>query len=225
MRMRVWIAVVCFCLIVVAMVTADSDDLLTFQVDPHGGLSFPQLPSPTDGSALQRKILDSQPYVFKTSDRLLHEAEISRDMANKEFEESMEKTTEDMNNLDETKRRGLHYTVDQTKQLWHLPGSGPYPGEGRRLYTDAMADYELANKQYDAALAATGDKDYERQARIFDSAAGMYSTLGDTKAQEQVENAALAAHARAAAESLPLPAWLAVAGLFGAYALIAKKRG
>ena len=220
MRMRVWIVVVCFCLVLVAMVTADSDDLVTFQVDSHGGLSFPQLPSPTDGNALQRKILDSQPSIFKTSDRLLHEAEISRDAGNKVYEEFLLSIQQDQEKL------GHHYSIETLRDAAaHSPQPPPASSPHYQLWIDAQENWDLANRQYDAALAATADDDYGRQAKIFESSSSMYATEGNTKAQEQVENAALAAHARTAAESLPLPGWMAVAGLFWAYALIAKKRG
>ena len=191
------------------------------------GISVPQLPPPEGGSVLQRKILDSQPHVFKTSDRLLHEAEISRDLANKEFEACMVKTTEDLNNLEDTKQHGLHWTVDQTKELWlHSPDPGFYTDEARNLCTDAITNYDEANKQYRAALAATDDKDYERQARIFDSAAGIYRTVGNTKAEQQVENAALAARAQAAAQkiSLPLSSWIAVFAIISGLILVQRKK-
>jgi hypothetical protein len=194
---------------------------------PDSGISVPQLPPPEGGSVLQRKVLDSQPHVFKTSDRLLHEAEISRDLANKEFEDCMVKTTEDLNNLEDMKQRGLHLTVEQTKERWlNSPDPGFYTDEARNLYADAIANYDEANKQYRAALAATDDKDYERQARIFDSAAGIYRNVGNTKAEQQVENAAIAARAQAAAEkiSLPLSVWIAVFAIIGGLILIQRKK-
>jgi len=49
------------------------------------GISIPALPPPESGSALQRKLLDSQPQIYKDSDRLLKETEISRDTANKKI--------------------------------------------------------------------------------------------------------------------------------------------
>jgi len=52
----------------------------------------------------------------------------------------------------------------------------------------------------------------------------MYATVGNTKAQEQVEKAAIAARAQAAAESLPLPTWIAVCGIIGGLLLILRKR-
>ena len=51
---------------------------------------------------------------------------------------------------------------------------------------DALQNYEFANKKYNAALAATGDKDYEEKARIFESAASMYAVAGNTKAQSRL---------------------------------------
>jgi hypothetical protein len=181
------------------------------------GISVPQLPPPEGGSVLQRKVLDSQPQFYKSSTRLLHEAEISRDLANKEWEAEMVKYTEKMN-----KETGKHYTVEYMKSLWM---SSPDP-----LYTpemvNALENYQFANKKYNAALAATGEKDYEDKARIFESAASMYAVMGATKYQEQTENAALAARAQAAAQkiSLPLSLWIAVFGIIGGLILVQRKR-
>jgi len=88
-----------------------------------------------------------------------------------------------------------------------------------------VENYNLADTQYSAVLAATGDKQYEKQARIFDSASDMYSRSGMTKKQEQVENAAIAARAQAAAQSLnlPLPAWIVLCGILGGLLLIQRK--
>lgn len=107
--------------------------------------------------------------------------------------------------------------------MMFMPGAGFYTDEARDLCNGAMDNFQQANKQYRAALAATGDKDYERQARIFESSASMYENLGNTKAQEELENAAMAARARAAAESLPLPAWIVVLAIIGGLFLIRKK--
>jgi hypothetical protein len=181
------------------------------------GISVPQLPPPEGGSVLQRKALDSQPQFYKSSTRLLHEAEISRDLANKEWEAEMVKYTEKMN-----KETGKHYTVEYIKSLWL---SSPDP-----LYTpemvNALENYQFANKKYNAALAATGEKDYEEKARIFDSAASMYASVGNTKYQKQTENAALAARAQDAAQkiSLPLSLWIAVFGIIGGLILIQRKK-
>ena len=68
---------------------------------------------------------------------------------------------------------------------------------------EALEDYEYANKKYNAALAATGEKDFEEKARIFESAASMYASIGNTKFQKQTENAALAARAQAAVKRSP----------------------
>jgi hypothetical protein len=226
--MELWEYLVVLCAVAFLFCTVSASgvsftDIITGG-SPDTGSPIPQLPSPADGSVLGRKLLDSQPWVFKSSDRLLHEAEISRDLANREFGECMVKTTEDLNNLEDTRQHGLHYTVDQTKDLWlHSPDPGFYTGEARELCGEALANYDQANKQYRAALAAAGD-DYTRQARIFDSAAVMYSMVGNTNAQEQVEDAALAARARAAAESLPLPAWVIVSGVLGGLFLFQRKR-
>jgi hypothetical protein len=181
------------------------------------GISVPQLPPPEGGSVLQRKVLDSQPQFYKTSTRLLHEAEVSRDFANKKWEAEMVKYTEKMN-----RESGTHYTVAFVKNLW-LTSQDP-------LYTpemvDALQDYEFANKKYNAALAATGEKDYEEKARIFESAASMYASAGNTKYQKQTENAALAARAQAAAQkiSLPLSVWIAVFAIIGGLILIQRKK-
>jgi hypothetical protein len=181
------------------------------------GISVPQLPPPEGGSVLQRKALDSQPQFYKTSTRLLHEAEISRDFANKEWEAEMVKSTEKIN-----KETGNHYTVEYVKYQWI---SSPDP-----LYTpemvNALENYGFANKKYNAALAATGEKDYEEKARIFESAASMYASIGNPKFQKQTENAALAARAQAAAQkiSLPLSLWIAVFGIIGGLILNQRKR-
>jgi hypothetical protein len=186
-------------------------------VSSDAGISVPQLPSPEGGSVLQRKALDSQPQLYKSSTRLLHEAEISRDLANKEWEEEMVKYTEKIN-----KETGKQYTVEYVKSQWI---SSPDP-----LYTpemvDALENYEFANKKYNAALAATGEKDYEEKARIFESAANMYAVAGNTKYQKQTENAAIAARAQAAAQkiSLPLSIWIAVFAIIGGLILIQRKK-
>jgi hypothetical protein len=180
------------------------------------GLQIPQFPPPTEGSVLQRKVLDSQPYIYKTSDRLLREAEISRDLANKKWDEEMVLYQQKL------EKEGHHYSIEVLKDGF-LRSQDPLFSPGM---IEAMEDYEIANKKYNAALAATGDKDYDRKARIFESAAGMYAGLGATERQKQVENAALAARAQAAAEriSLPLPAWIAAGGIIGGLLLIQRKR-
>jgi hypothetical protein len=135
--------------------------------------------------------------------------------------------TADVNNLESVKQTGRHYTVDEIKKTWlEAEGTdrGFYSDKSRDLYYEAMEEYELANKKYRAALAATGEEDYERQARILESASGMYATLGNTKAQEQVENAAIAARAQAAAQRLSFPAWIAVCGILGGLFLIQRKQ-
>jgi hypothetical protein len=181
------------------------------------GISVPQLPPPEGGSVLQRKVLDSQPQFYKSSTRLLHEAEISRDLANKKWEAEMVKYTEKMN-----KETGKNYTVEFVKNLWLTSQDPAYTPE----MVDALQDYEFANKKYNAALTATGEKDFEEKARIFDSAASMYASVGNTKYQKQTENAALAARAQAAAQkiSLPLSEWIAVFAIVGGLMLIQRKK-
>lgn len=181
------------------------------------GISVPQLPPPEGGSVLQRKVLDSQPQFYKTSTRLLREAEISRDLANKKWEAEMVKYTEKMN-----KQPGSHYTVEFIKNAWLTSQDPAYTPE----MVDALQDYEYANRKYNAALAATGEKDYEEKARIFESAASMYASVGNTKYQKQTENAALAARAQAAAQkiSLPLSVWIAVFAIIGGLILIQRKK-
>jgi hypothetical protein len=181
------------------------------------GISVPQLPPPEGGSVLQRKALDSQPQFYKSSTRLLHEAEISRDLANKQWQAEMVKSTEKVN-----KETGNHYTVEYVNLQWL---TSPDP-----LYTpemlEALENYEFANKKYNAALAASGEKDFEEKARIFESAASMYASIGNTKYQKQTENAALAARAQAAAQkiSLPLSVWIAVFGIIGGLILVQRKK-
>jgi hypothetical protein len=181
------------------------------------GISVPQLPPPQGGSVLQRKVLDSQPQFYKSSTRLLREAEISRDSANRKWEAEMVKYTEKMN-----KETGKHYTVEFIKNLWLTSHDPAYTPE----MVDALQDYEYANKKYNAALAATGEKDYEEKARIFESAASMYASVGNTKYQKQTENAALAARAQAAAQkiSLPLSVWIAVFAIICGLILIQRKK-
>jgi hypothetical protein len=181
------------------------------------GISVPQLPPPEGGSVLQRKVLDSQPQFYKSSTRLLREAEISRDSANRKWEAEMVKYTEKMN-----KETGKHYTVEFIKNLWLTSHDPAYTPE----MVDALQDYEYANKKYNAALAATGEKDYEEKARIFESAASMYASAGNTKYQKQTENAALAARAQAAAQkiSLPLSVWIAVFAIICGLILIQRKK-
>ena len=181
------------------------------------GISVPQLPPPEGGSVLQRKALDSQPQFYKSSTRLLREAEISRDLANKKWKAEMVKETERMN-----KKYGTQYTVEFISNSILTSPDPAYTPEMR----EALEDYEFANKKYNAALAATGEKDYEDKARIFESAASMYASLGSTKYQKQTENAALAARAQAAAQkiSLPLSVWIAVIGIIGGLILIQRKK-
>jgi len=186
----------------------------------NAGISVPQLPPPEGGSVLQRKALDSQPQFYKSSTRLLHEAEISRDLANKKWEAEMVKFTEMRNKDWET--RGFKYTLEYSKNLWL---SSPDPAFSPEM-VEALQDYEYANKKYNAALAATGEKDYEEKATIFESAASMYASVGATKSQKQTENAALAARAQAAAQkiSLPLSVWIAVFAIIGGLILIQRKK-
>jgi hypothetical protein len=218
MELRICLAALCTVAFLFCSVSAAGTSLTNtiFGGSQDSGLSIPQLPPPTEGSILQRKALDSQPQFYKSSTRLLHEAEISRDLANKEWEAEMVKYTEKIN-----KETGKHYTVEYVKSQWI---SSPDP-----LYTpemvNALENYGFANKKYNAALAATGEKDYEEKARIFESAASMYAVAGNTKSQKQTENAALAARAQAAAQkiSLPLSVWIAVCGLIGGLFLIQRK--
>jgi hypothetical protein len=212
---RVTLAIVCFIALLTGSVSAASISLADITGMPGDEfIALPELPPPTDGSILERKVLDTQPFVFKSSYRLLREAEISRDLANKHWNEEIMAYQQKLN------RQGNHYTVDQVRQGFL---SSPDP-----LYTpgmvEALQEYKYANRQYNAALAATGSKDYDSQARIFESAAVMYGGMGATKAQEQVENAALAARARSAAEELPLSPLVALAGLIGAFLLVAGKQ-
>lgn len=179
------------------------------------GISIPALPPPTEGSVFQRKALDTQPYIFKTSDRLLHEAEISRDIANKQLDAAMVKYTAEVN-----QKHGTHYTAERMKYEFLRSPDPLYTPEMR----EALDSYEDANKKYNAALAATGEKEYERKARIFESATGMYEGIGATEAAKITENAAIAARAQAAAQRLSLPAWIAVCGILGGLFLIHRKR-
>jgi hypothetical protein len=183
----------------------------------NAGISVPQLPPPEGGSVLERKVLDSQPQFYKSSTRLLHEAEISRDLANEQWEAEMVKYTEKMN-----KESGTHYTIEYIKNLW-LTSQDPAFTPGM---IEALGNYEFANKKYNAALAATGEKDYEQKARIFESAASMYASAGNTYSQKQTENAALAARAQAAAQKidLPLSVWIAVIAIIGGLILIQRKK-
>jgi len=217
MELRVFLAVVCTVAFLFCSVSAAGTSLTNtiFGGSQDSGLSIPQLPPPAEGSILQRKALDSQPFIYKTSDRLLHEAEISRDIASKEWDEEMIKYTEDLN-----KKTGKQYSVEFIKMAW-LKNQDPAWTPGMQ---NALENFENANRLYNAALAATDEKDYERQARIFESASDMYATAGNTQYQERAENYALAARARAAAESLPLPMWIAVCGIIGGLLLIQRKR-
>jgi hypothetical protein len=187
----------------------------------NAGISVPQLPSPEGGSVLQRKALDSQPQFYKSSTRLLHEAEISRDSAHKEWEEAVIKYTEKMN-----KKSGTHYTVEDVKLKWMNIPTTETEFWLSPEYADALENMEFANKKYNAALAATGDKDYEDKARIFESAASMYAFLGIKGSQKIAENAALAARAQAAAQKidLPLSEWIAVFAIIGGLILIQRKK-
>ena len=119
-------------------------------------------------------------------------------------------------------KRGFKYTLEYSKNLWL---SSPDPAFSPEM-REALEDYEYANKKYNAALAATGEKDFEEKARIFESAASMYASLGNTKSHKQTENAALAARAQAAAQkiSLPLSPWVVITALIGGFLLIVRKR-
>jgi hypothetical protein len=227
MELRIFLAVVCTVAFLFCSVSAAGTSLTNTILggSQDSGLSIPQLPPPAEGSILQRKALDSQPFIYKTSDRLLHEAEISRDAANKKYEECLVRYTKEANELPSVKQKGAHYTIEEIrKSLITSPDLGFYSDTTRDLYFEAMDDYQYANKQYQAALAATDEKDYERQARIFESSSGMYSTVGNTAGQKQVEKAAVAARSRAEAESLPLPMWIVVCGIIGGLFLIQRKR-
>ena len=217
MELRVYLAVLCTIAFLFCSVSAAGTSLTNTIIggSQDSGLQIPQLPPPTDGSILQRKVLDTQPYIFKTSDRLLREAEISRDIASKEWEEEMARDQQNTN-----KNSKHQYSIQEIKHAW-LSSQDPAYSPGM---LNALENFEYANKQYNAALAATGEKDYERQARIFESASDMYATAGNTQYQERAENYALAARARAAAESLPLPTWIAVFGIIGGLLLILRKR-
>jgi len=216
MELRIFLAVVCTVAFLFCSVSAAGTSLTNTILggSQDSGLSIPQLPPPAEGSILQRKALDSQPFIYKTSDRLLHEAEISRDIASKEWDEEMIKYTEDLN-----KKTGKQYSVEFIKMAW-LKNQDPAWTPGMQ---NALENFENANRLYNAALAATDEKDYERQARIFESASDMYATAGNTQYQERAENYAVAARARAAAESLPLPAWIVVCGIIGGLFLTQRK--
>jgi len=223
MELRVCLAVLCTVAFLFCSVSAAGTSLTNTIIggSQNSGLSIPQLPPPTEGSVLQRKALDSQPYIYKTSDRLLREAEVSRDIANKKWEEEVVRTQQ--NWIKNDKRKPPYpWTIQEVKRVFL---SSPDP-----LYSDdqidALENFRYANKQYDAALAATDKKDYERQARILESASIMYAAFGDTERQERVENLALAARAMADAQrlSLPLPTWIAVCGIIGGILLIQRKR-
>jgi hypothetical protein len=225
MELRVCLAVLCAVALLFCSVSAAGisfNDVISGG-SSDAGISVPQLPPPEGGSVLQRKALDSQPQFYKTSTRLLREAEISRDLANKKYEEMLVLLTQNVN-----KNSGKQYSVEFVRKMF-IEGqryggtAGPDPVT-IELYEDAMENYNLANKQYNAALAATDEKDFARKARIFESASSMYATIGDTAGQKQVDKAAIAARAQAAAESLPLPTWIAVCGLIGGLFLIQRKR-
>ncbi len=219
MQLRVYLAVLCAGMFLFCSVSAAGISLNEVMGGgtQDSGISIPALPPPAEGSVLQRKVLDTQPYIFKTSDRLRIEAEISRDIAKKQWDAAVIKYTAEVN-----QKHGTHYTVDKIKYEF-LHSQDP-------LYTpemvEALNNYEYANKKYNAALAATGDKEYERKARIFESAADMYDGMGATEAMEITRNAAIAAHAQAAAQriSLPIPAWIAVCGILGGFFLVQRKR-
>jgi hypothetical protein len=126
------------------------------------------------------------------------------------------------------------YYTPQEKEACKNPANRFFcEGKARSYDTDVASSYDgmmancnCAQKNYNAALAATKLKDYEGQARILESASGMYATLEMTKEQDQFEKAALAARAMADAQrlSLPLPAWIAVCGIIGGLLLIQRKR-
>jgi hypothetical protein len=219
MEFRVYLAVLCAGMFLFCSVSAAGISLneVISGGTQDSGISIPTLPPPTEGSVLQRKALDTQPYIFKTSDRLLHEAEIGRDIAKEQLDAAMAKYTAEVN-----QKHGTHYTVEKIKYEF-LRSPDP-------LYTpemiEALDSYKDANKKYNAALAATGEKEYERKARIFESASDMYAGMGATEAMEITRNAATAARAQAAAQriSLPFPAWIAVCGILGGFFLIQRKR-
>jgi len=217
MNSRVFLVIVCTVAFLAGSVSAASISLADITGNPVDEfIALPELPPPADGSVFERKLLDTRPFVFKSSYRLLREAEISRDRANKKWNEEMVAYQQVL------EKQGVHYPVEKIRNGFL---SSPDP-----LYTpgmvEALLEYEYANRQYDAALAATGTEDYDSKARIFESAAGMYEGMGNLKAQEQVERAALAARAQSAARdiSLPLSPWIAVLGLLGAGLLATGKR-
>ena len=79
------------------------------------GISVPQLPPPEGGSVLQRKALDSQPQFYKSSTRLLREAEISRDLAN----EAMGSSDGKIHGGIRISSHGTQYTVESIKNFAH----------------------------------------------------------------------------------------------------------
>jgi len=215
MELRVVLTIVCIVSFLTGSVSAASISLADVTGVPGDEfIALPEIPPPTDGSLLQRKVLDTQPFVFKTSNRLLHEAEISRDLANRKWNEEM------MLYQQQLEKGGHHYSIEFIKNSF-LRSQDPAFTPGM---IEALQDYEYANKMYNKALAATGDKDYEQKARIFDSAAEMYGGAGSPERQKTAENAALAARARAAAEEIPLPPLVAVAGIIGAILVLSAKR-
>jgi len=88
--------------------------------------------------------------------------------------------------------------------------------ESGQYYAARETYCSRAQKSYQQALSMTKDDDYKTQAEIFESASGMYGSMGNTKAQQQTLDAAATARAHQAASSLfdlPLPAWVAVGGI------------
>jgi hypothetical protein len=226
MKLRLCIAVVCLVLILITPVLAD--DLVSFSISPNGGLSFPQLP-PSDGdSVMVRKITDPQPIIYKNSDHLKKEAERSRDYGNKDYQAFLTRYQQDLLQYDHQ-----HYTIDEIKNLMFNDNDYSHPTLTPmkdfndpvllEYYNDAKDNYVIAQQQYSAALKATGDKDYTRQAAIFESASSMYANMGAKDAQEQVDNAALAARARAAVEGIPISPWVCVLAVIFSVILIKRK--
>ena len=82
MELRVFLAVLCtvaflFCSVSAAGISFD--DIIIRRIPGFRNFDSPT-PPPEGGSILQRKALDSQPHFYKSSTRLLREAEISRDL-------------------------------------------------------------------------------------------------------------------------------------------------
>ena len=109
------------------------------------------------------------------------------------------------------------------KKYTHAPENGNDLGS---IFDKGIASCNCAQKYYNKAFELTKDDDYVQQAEIFEAGTGLFETIGMTKEERQMRNAARVARAQAATSSfsLPLSPWVVITALIGGLLLIVRKR-